>query len=653
MAIQAAEDGSRFTFAAFSPIEEEPAGNANGVQIFADRASQGGWSAKNIATRHEQAVAVSVGEGQEYRLFSPDLAHAVVQPFGHTPLAENVLAPNPDRTTNPQTVYLRDNATGLFEPLVTREDAAPTAKYGDAAFAGANPSLSSIVFRSDEPLTTESSEPGGLFAWRSGHLKLIGRKAGLGNGYNSFRNAISADGVKVIWTEGGRLEETDLTTGATAPLDESQGGKPAQPQEHSEFEIASADATKVFFRDSEPLTPDAHGGYDLYEYDLKSGRLANITASLNPGEGAGVQGVLGASEDGSQAYFVATGALAGGATAGEYNFYQAHETGSGWSVSLVATVSSDDNKDWQFGFGSLANVASRVSPDGRYLAFMSDRPLTGYDNRDAVGGQRDEEVFLYTAGRLTCVSCNPTGARPHGRLDQGSNLEPVMIDGPNTWSGRWLAANIPGWTGYDLSDAEYQSRYLDDSGRMFFNSVDPLVPQDTNGKADVYEFEPDGVGSCKQAGGCVSLISSGISDEESAFLDASADGDDVFFLTLGKLAPEDADTALDVYDAHVCREAAPCTQTLPVPPPCVTADACRAAPTPQPAIYGAPASATFSGAGNVTPVQAPAKRSKSVQKRPHRSASCKRKPRRRRAACERRAKRGRSHKANATKKGNR
>ncbi len=46
----------------------------------------------------------------------------------------------------------------------------------------------------------------------------------------------------------------------------------------------------------------------------------------------------------------------------------------------------------------LARISSRVSPDGRYLAFMSERPLTGYDNTDAVSGQPDEEVFLYDAG---------------------------------------------------------------------------------------------------------------------------------------------------------------------------------------------------------------------------------------------------------------
>jgi hypothetical protein len=40
---------------------------------------------------------------------------------------------------------------------------------------------------------------------------------------------------------------------------------------------------------------------------------------------------------------------------------------------------------------------------------------------------------------------------------------------------------------------------------------------------------------------------------------------------------------------------------LSSPPPCTTADACRTPVSPQPAIYGAPSSQMFSGAGNLAP----------------------------------------------------
>lgn len=34
----------------------------------------------------------------------------------------------------------------------------------------------------------------------------------------------------------------------------------------------------------------------------------------------------------------------------------------------------------------------------------------------------------------------------------------------------------------------------EDDGRVFFNSFDALVPQDIDGREDVYEWEPEGVG---------------------------------------------------------------------------------------------------------------------------------------------------------------
>lgn len=134
--------------------------------------------------------------------------------------------------------------------------------------------------------------------------------------------------------------------------------------------------------------------------------------SVNAGEAADVQGVvLGASEDGSYVYFVAEGVLAPGGIAGEDNLYMSHEG----KATFVATLAPDDLQ-WKglSQYGELAYLPSRVSPSGRFLAFMSSRGLTGYDNRDAVSGERDEEVYLYDArsGRVVCASCDPTGARP-------------------------------------------------------------------------------------------------------------------------------------------------------------------------------------------------------------------------------------------------
>jgi hypothetical protein len=104
------------------------------------------------------------------------------------------------------------------------------------------------------------------------------------------------------------------------------------------------------------------------------------------------------------------------------------------------------------------------------------------------------------------------------------------------------------------------------------------------------------------------LISSGTSNEESVFVDASGagpgggEGEDVFFMSAARLTPQDVDSALDIYDAHVCTSAAPCASgTLTVPPACTGTDSCRSAPPAAPDTFGPPASATFHGPGNQAP----------------------------------------------------
>jgi hypothetical protein len=69
----------------------------------------------------------------------------------------------------------------------------------------------------------------------------------------------------------------------------------------------------------------------------------------------------------------------------------------------------------------------------------------------------------------------------------------LQVDG-GVRRGCWLARGVPGWRPYRSGEVRYQSRYLADGGRVFFDSYDPLVPKDVNGKQDVYEWEADGVG---------------------------------------------------------------------------------------------------------------------------------------------------------------
>ena len=700
--IQASEDGSAISYVAGSPTEAEPQGNRSGewTQVLSRRGSKQ-WESQDIAAPHDAATGLQIGNVSEYKFFSSDLSLGLVEPKGATPLS-------PEATE--RTIYLRNDNTcerpprTCYLPLVTAANVPPGTKFGSSAeeiafegeghdlhFEGATPDLSHVVLSSTEALTANAVKDGvmrSLYEWTGGMLQLLsvlpnGKPATAEAepsqlGYNGLvvRHAISNDGSRIFWEAGKHLYMRDTTKAETIQLDAVQGGS-GEGNANQQFQTASEDGSKVFFTDSQALTTGATTGQesaDLYECEVIEAegkpacKLTDLTTEVkNAGEHADVQGILpGASEDGSYVYFVATGALAVGAEQGNDNLYVRHDG----ATTFIAALSGEDDPDWGAG-GGLAYLTSRASPDGRFLAFMSDRSLTGYDNIDAnspPGEPRaDEEVFLYDASmnRLVCASCDPTGARPVGIFDPRKQPGP-LVDRRDAWELHWLAGSVPAWTNGKESDkALYQSRYLSDSGRLFFDSPDALVPQDTNGKEDVYQYEPTGIGGCTSAsatfsersGGCVGLISSGTSPEESAFLDASASGSDVFFLTASALTSQDVDTAFDVYDAHECTAASPClTPPAPPPPPCASSESCSPAPPPAPSIFGASGSATFSGAGNLAPPPTPIAKPRPkpltrAQQLARALKACRKKPKtkRKRASCEAQARRRYGTKAKAKK----
>ena len=647
-AIQAAANGSAITYVANGPTEAEPRGNANLTQELSQYHSPG-WHAEDIAQSHNAATHLAVGVGGAYRLFAPELTVALVEPFGidSTPLS-------PESTE--KTIYLRDNTEDSYLPLVTSvnvtsgEKIANSAGESEVHFEGASLDLTHVILDSAIPLTvgkTAGEVKGrGLYEWADGVLEPVsvlpdGSAAEgyptLGDNRYDVRDAVSNDGARVVWTAG-HLYMRDMLKAETIMLDAIEGGVEGGATE-PHFEAASTDGSRIFFTDESRLTAFSQaelGKPDLYVFEVTSGNqplagtLTDLTEAASTNESGAVRGmVMGVSEDGSYVYFVADGVLTEAenplgldATPGRANLYAVHYNigdSQRWEPIFIASLSGEDSNDWVASGLNLGRMTSKVSPNGRYLAFMSDESLTDYNNRDSVSAEPDEEVFLYDAEtkHLICASCNPTAARPNGVFESGEALGP-LVDRPALWPNRWLASSIPGWTKVDEAHALYQSRYLLNNGRLFFNSADSLVPQDTNGTEDVYEYEPLNVGNCALSNttfngkveGCVSLISSGTSGDESAFLDASESGEDVFFLTSAKLVPQDYDNAFDVYDAHICSETAPCHSAPVSPPACTTVESCRAGKASELEVFGRPSSAIFSGPGDALPKIAKKKKKK-------------------------------------------
>ena len=698
---QAAADGSAITYPASEPVGEGAVGRVNDAQILSKRVVSG-WSSQDVADKvslpPEGIPSQALGGGESWHIFSTDLSLGLVV----DPVEES--ATPQSQEASERTLYLRVSSSGEFVPLETKMDVLSGSKFGDESmmFVAATPDLSHVIFSTWEALTPEAVAPPNanntleganvhnLYEWSAGKLQLVNITpstpaapngtsepgASLGGDSAMTAHAISRDGRWVVWGYGG-LSAPPPFSNVSLYVRDMVGGKTYRlGGDYPRFETMNDAGSKVFFIEN----TRNHGSGDLYVFDTATGAQTDLTADHAGEPSADVQdAVMGSSSDGSYVYFVATGVLARGAVSGADNVYVLHETGGGWETRYIATLSAEDAKSWR-GAGDedpttesnvtadLARTSSRVSHNGRYLAFMSSRSLTGYDNLDAVSGQPDEEVYLYDAvtDRLVCASCNPTGARPTGVLDERKPEDALFVDLLTAWSplssgssgsssgiaGHWLAGSLTGWepagttTGGDIR--AYQPRYLSDGGRLFFDSPDALVPQDVNGLEDVYEYEPVNSAatvasdSCSIASstfsersqGCVGLISSGQSGSETIFLDASENGDDVFFATNSRLTAEDYDTSYDVYDAHVCSAGEPCRVEPVSPPPCTSGDSCKAAPALQPGIFGSPPSATFSGIGNVEEVKTSAVKRKTKVK--HRPKKRKRKAKKARKAHSRR-----------------
>ena len=377
---------------------------------------------------------------------------------------------------------------------------------------------------------------------------------------------------------------------------------PGQPATERNQELNVAGYTDGYVRDNATGTFSITHFPQAVEWYAEQVALAQAPPTCNtstsPAKGVGIDAV---SKDGCYVYFNSAAILAPGAT-GPEPLYVSHYENGGWKTTFISSLSGTGAPEWSGRYWEL-------SPGGRYVAFMSNLSLTGFDNHDAASGQPDEEVYLYDAveNRLACASCNRDGTRPTGQFDNSPpgtfvSDDEVLVDSNGEWTGHWLAGILPQWSLEGVAQYEpaiYQPRYVFDSGRLFFDSPDALVPQDANGLENVYEYEPEGIGSCGSPEGCVSLLSSGTSDRESAFVDASLEGNDAFFITRSRLVQQDVDNSYDMYDAHLCSAGVPCNVPLVSPPPCETSDACKAPPSPQSPNFGAPASSTFSGAGNV------------------------------------------------------
>ncbi len=568
-------------------------------------------------------------------------------------------------------------STGCYESVVA-------GSKGEVELSGGSQDLGSVVIENaihrlplcdpaQEALEKELHESSrGVFEWSKarGCLSLVDVKSvseggalvgkcgavlGLGpEGYStaagSTRGAVSLDGSRVFftapdpkaggagcWEEGhGKVPpqlyvrlrgETTLEVSAPEPGGEREPGYPAL------YVGASEDGSKVFFLTRSELTKEAVtlGGSkpqpELYECEVVeeeggarcvltriaaghseiAGRIADVPAVS--GDGSMVYfnaNAEGGSEGGLYGYDTLTGVLT--RIAAEQGYVAGNYSGTAFPwYDPSPNEPEDDEVKGELVAGLDIQAPYVTTRDGKYLLF---------------GAYRYDAGLAVSAGNPVCVMCNPDGSGP--------------IPEPEAMFTRSAV--------HANNDAGGPPHAISEDGRfVFFDTTASLVPQDTNGTLDVYEWAEDGAGSCGEAKGCISLISSGQDPSPSFFLDASSyvnpktgetvDGGNVFFGSHANLIPS-LNTASEgnLYDARIEGGFPGAAVTGPC-----EGDACSNPPPAPPAVT--PGSLTFTGPGNETPPP------------PKETKPCKRGQVRRAGKCVKRAAKKSARKKDARKSG--
>jgi hypothetical protein len=331
------------------------------------------------------------------------------------------------------------------------------------------------------------------------------------------------------------------------------------------FAGVSADGSRVFYGK----------GNDIFAFDVSS----DSTVPIGSG---GESTPVNISADGSHVYFVSSVALTGTeaneqgvkALAGEENLYV--WDGESESLRFIAILEEEDVIGepppaggvsgrvgglglWtdnavaprQSRFIGPANDPSRTTGDGTTFVFESRAKLTGYRNEGR------SEVYRYSAEsrELDCVSCNPTEtpATADARLE--SRYAPLL-------------SSVPPVNAVSLIENIAQGGNV-----VFFQSAERLAFEDTDGKADVYEWKARGTGGCDREAGCIELISSGRSGGGDFLYGATPDGSSVFFVSGDTLVGQDRDSTPSIYVARVGGGFAPPPASLS---PCL-GEACQEA----------------------------------------------------------------------------
>ena len=509
-----------------------------GRTTYVARRGAGGWSTHSVTPMSRPDAVQVLSAPTRVEAFADDLSSALVWAYDlpavtdDTPLEENL--------------YVEDTTTGALRTVSkTQQDPITIFDFLNTNFAGYSADAKHLAFVSQPTpfgftRLLPDAAPGvpNLYKWDDGVLSLAGTlpdgsvpPGGVTVFPTNIRGTMSADGSRVVFMaspDGSAPPQLYLhvdgrrTVWVSEP-ERSNGDR--TPANGIQFEGMTPDGNNLFFVSDDPLVDgDTAPGPDEYRFTFSADPASDgghLTLLTNNGEALDDPGsfggtLVGMSDDARRVYLHENG--------GTLQLWQEGVPG----LTLVDPSASrpPTPREW------LTLVAAepgggRVSPDGNWLAYIENGQMRVYDRR---------------SNSLTCVSC-PSDA---------SVVPSVTDSGGRDFRG-------------------FRPRFLSDDGRVFFTSTGSLVPADTNGIADVYEYD----GQTRT----LSLLTSGKGVDPAMFVDASRSGNDVFVVTRAKLVRSDQDNYVDLYDVRV----GAALPDQPADAPACEGEACHGAPSASPA----------------------------------------------------------------------
>jgi NHL repeat len=472
-----------------------------------------------------------------------------------------------------------------------------------------SPDLSHYYFISGGAVTERGGEYLQNFLYEGGTAYDNNIKAGTVTpiAFDSGGTPIEVKGVPQSSTDGSRILMSTAPCGTQAVSSCSPGELYMRVNDAMTYDIAkghavqylgmTADASKVYFSSAEQLTATDHDtSTDLYLW-TEEGNALTLVSVGNGGAGGNTDecspgwiemcGVMPIVNNFYSQTFRHGGMFGNGLTdnsigskSGDIYFFSPERLDGkkgfrnqpnlyvyrDGALQYVTTLEPGGGceSEGQLGHGCSQSPIARiqVSPDGAYMAFTTSSKVTAYENA------LRSEMYNYSpaSGEIVCVSCIPSGATPTSDV----------------------------WASSD-------GVFMTNDGRTFFSTKDALVPRDTDGLRDVYEY----------VAGRAQLISSGTSGKGSqtvlgfeiplftaGLAGVSADGVNAYFTTFSSLVPQDHNgNFLKFYDARTnggFHYVAPLA-------PCEAADECAGSGSPPPTVPPNRGGVDLGSGGNVSP----------------------------------------------------